>query len=100
VRQRCRRLNIADEILTSFEVDLVASKNGETGGVRGLCLEPHDLLDQTQIDQQLRSRIRDQITRDFHAERGLEERQLRSNRRRLARLMTRRLSRCVEGRSG
>jgi hypothetical protein len=32
------------------------------------------LLDQTQIDQQLRSRIRNQITRDFHAERGLEER--------------------------
>ena len=146
--------DIADEILTSFEVDLVASKNadrtewlnvigvdspfhesfgyyadpvdlntatlpkgwkgrlvnlppGETEGVRGLCLEPHDLaiakyaaarekdliftrelarrgivseerlftlLDQTQIDQQLRSRIRHQITRDFHAERGLEER--------------------------
>jgi hypothetical protein len=146
--------DIADEILTSFEVDLVASKNadrtewlnvigvdspfhesfgyyadpvdlntatlpkgwkgrlvnlppGETEGVRGLCLEPHDLaiakyaaarekdliftrelarrgivseerlftlLDQTQIDQQSRSRIRDQITRDFHAERGLEER--------------------------
>jgi len=146
--------DIADEILTSFEVDLVASKNadrtewlnvigvdspfhesfgyyadpvdlntatlpkgwkgrlvnlppGETEGVRGLCLEPHDLaiakyaaarekdliftrelarrgivseerlftlLDQTQIDQQLRSRIRDQITRDFHPERGLEER--------------------------
>ena len=139
--------DIADEILTSFEVDLVASKNadrtewlnaigvdspfhesfgyyadpvdlntatlpkgwkerlvtlppGETEGVRGLCLEPHDLaiakyaaarekdliftrelarrgivseerlftlLDQTQIDQQLRSRMRDQITRDFHA---------------------------------
>jgi hypothetical protein len=139
--------DIADEILTSFEVDLVASKNadrtewlnvigvdspfhesfgyyadpvdsntatlpkgwkgrlvnfppGETEGVRGLCLEPHDLaiakyaaarekdliftrelarrgivseerlftlLDQTQIDQQLRSRIRDQITRDFQA---------------------------------
>jgi hypothetical protein len=146
--------DIADEILTSFEVDLVASKNadrtewlnvigvdspfhesfgyyadpvdlntatlpkgwkgrlvnlppGETEGVRGLCLEPHDLaiakyaaarekdliftrelarrgivseerlftlLDQTQIEQQLRSRIRNQITRDFHAERGLEER--------------------------
>jgi hypothetical protein len=145
--------DIADEIFTSFEVDLVASKNadrtewlnvigvdspfhesfgyyadpvdlntatlpkgwkrrlvnlppGETEGVRGLCLEPHDLaiakyaaarekdliftrelarrgivseerlftlLDQTQIDQQLRSRIRDQITRDFHAGRGLEE---------------------------
>ena len=140
--------DIADEILTSFEVDLVASKNadrtewlnvigvdspfhesfgyyadpvdlntatlpkgwkgrlvnlppGETEGVRGLCLEPHDLaiakyaaarekdliftrelarrgivseeqlftlLDQTQIDQQLRSRIRDQIARDFHVE--------------------------------
>lgn len=146
--------DIADEILTSFEVDLVASKNadrtewlnvigvdspfhesfgyyadpvelttatlpkgwkarlvnlppGETEGVRGLCLEPHDLaiakyaaardkdliftrelarrgivseerlltlLDQTRIDEQLRSRIRDQITRDFHTERGLEER--------------------------
>src|SRR6266478_3281824 len=146
--------DIADEILTSFEVGLVASKKadrtgwlnaigvdspfhesfgyyadpvdlkaatlpkgwkgrlvnlppGETEGVTGLCLEPHDLaiakyaaarekgliftrelarrgivseerlftlLDQTQIDQQLRSRIRDQITRDFHAERGLEER--------------------------
>jgi hypothetical protein len=143
--------DIADEILTSFEVDLVASKNadrtewlnvigvdspfhesfgyyadpvelttatlpkgwkarlvnlppGETEGVRGLCLEPHDLaiakyaaarekdliftrelarrgivseerlltlLDQTRIDEQLRSRIRDQITRDFHTERGL-----------------------------
>jgi hypothetical protein len=146
--------DIADEILTSFEVDLVASKNadrtewlnvigvdspfhesfgyyadpvdlntatlpkgwkgrlvnlppGETEGVRGLCLEPHDLaiakyaaarekdliftrelarrgivseerllslLDQTQVDEHARARIRDQITRDFHAERGLEER--------------------------
>jgi hypothetical protein len=146
--------DIADEILTSFEVDLVTSKNadrtewlnvigvdspfhesfgyyadpvdlntatlpkgwkgrlvnlppGETEGVRGLCLEPHDLaiakyaaarekdliftrelarrgivseerlfalLDQTKIDQQLRSGIREQITRDFHAERSLEER--------------------------
>ena len=86
---------------------LVNLPPGETEGVRGLCLEPHDLaiakyaaarekdliftrelarrgivseerlftlLDQTQIDQQLRSRMRDQITRDFHAERGLEER--------------------------
>ena len=86
---------------------LVTLPPGETEGVRGLCLEPHDLaiakyaaarekdliftrelarrgivseerlftlLDQTQIDQQLRSRMRDQITRDFHAERGLGER--------------------------
>src|SRR6202011_6386263 len=132
--------DVADQILTSFEVDLIATKDtdraawlnvigvdspfhessgfyvdpvdektatlpkgwkgrlvnlpaGDTGGVRGLCLEPHDLaiakyvafrdkdlvftrelarrgivseerlltlLDQTQIDQQLRSRIRNQ----------------------------------------
>ncbi len=141
--------DVADEILTSFEVDLIAPKNadrtawlnvigvdspfhesfgyyadpvdlnaatlpkgwrgrlvnlppGETEGVRALCLEPHDLaiakyaaarakdlvftrelarrglvseerllslLEQTQIDEHARSRIRDQIARDFHAER-------------------------------
>src|ERR1700745_2996157 len=146
--------DVPDEILTSFEVDLIVSKHadrtewlnvvgvdspfhetfgyyadpvdvstatlprgwkgrlvnlppGETEGVQGLGLGPHDLaiaqyaaarekdlifarelarrgivseerlltlLDQTRIDQQLRSRIRDQITRDFHAERALEER--------------------------
>src|SRR6266404_2172986 len=107
--------DIADEILTSFEVDLVASKNadrtewlnvigvdspfhesfgyyadpvdlntatlpqgwkgrlvnllpGETDGVRGLCLEPHDLA----IAKY--AAAREQVTRDFHAERGLEER--------------------------
>lgn len=81
---------------------LVTLPPGETEGVKGLCLEPHDLaiakyvasrdkdliftrelarrgivsearllslLDQTQIDEQQRTRIRDQITRDFHAER-------------------------------
>jgi len=86
---------------------LVHLPPGNTEGVTGLCLEPHDLaiakyvafrdkdlvftrelarrgivseerlltlLDQTQIDQQLRSRIRNQITGDFHAEQGLEER--------------------------
>jgi uncharacterized nucleotidyltransferase DUF6036 len=86
---------------------LVQLPAGETEGVKGLCLEPHDLaiakyaasrdkdlvftrelarrgivseerllslLEQTQIDERLRSRIRDQITRDFHAERGLENR--------------------------
>jgi hypothetical protein len=146
--------DVPDEILTSFEVDLIASKHadrtewlnvigvdspfhvtfgyyadpvdvsaatlprgwkgrlvnlppGETEGVKGLCLEPHDLaiakyaaarakdlifthelarrgivseerllllLDQTPVDGELRERIRDQITRDFHAERGLENR--------------------------
>src|ERR1700730_11821151 len=86
---------------------LVNLPPGETEGVKGLCLEHHDLaiakyaaarekdliftrelarrgivseqrlvtlLAQTQTDQQLRSRIRDQNARDFHAERGLEER--------------------------
>ena len=86
---------------------LVHLPPGNTEGVKGLCLEPHDLaiakyvafrdkdliftrelarrgivseerlfslLDQTQLDEHTRSRIREQITRDFHAERGLEER--------------------------
>jgi len=146
--------DVPDEILTSFEVDLVASKNanrtewlnvigvdspfhetfgyyadpvdvssatlpkgwkgrlvnlppGETEGVKGLCLDPHDLaiakyaaarekdlifthelarrgivseerllslLDQTPVDGELRERMRGQITRDFHAERSLENR--------------------------
>ncbi|OLB09628.1 MAG: hypothetical protein AUH10_14020 [Gammaproteobacteria bacterium 13_2_20CM_66_19] len=85
---------------------LVHLPPGNTEGVKGLCLEPHDLaiakyvafrdkdlvftrelarrgivseerlltlLDQTQIEEHLRSRIRNQITRDFHAERGIEE---------------------------
>jgi hypothetical protein len=81
---------------------LVPLPPGNTEGVKGLCLEPHDLaiakyvasrdkdlvftrelarrgivseerlvslLEQTQIDEHARSRIRDQIARDFHAER-------------------------------
>jgi len=81
---------------------LVNLPPGETEGVRGLCLEPHDLaiakyaaardkdriftrelvrrgivaeerllmlLDQTQVDEEVRNRIRDQITGDFHAAR-------------------------------
>lgn len=85
-----------------WKARLVALPPGETEGVTGLCLEPHDLaiakyvasrdkdlvftrelarrgivseerllslLDQTPVDEQLRTRIRDQITRDFHAER-------------------------------
>lgn len=84
---------------------LVQLPPGNTEGVKGLCLEPHDLaiakyvafrdkdlvftrelarrgivlearlfslLDQTELDEHTRSRIRDQITRDFHAARGLE----------------------------
>ena len=80
---------------------LVALPPGETEGVKGLCLEPHDLaiakyvasrdkdlvftqelarrgivseerllslLDQTQVDEQQRARIRTQIGRDFHAQ--------------------------------
>ncbi len=146
--------DVPDEILTSFEVDLIASKNtnrtewlnvigvdspfhenfgyyadpvdvstatlpkgwkgrlvnlppGETEGVKGLCLDPHDLaiakyaaarekdlifthelarrgivseerllslLDQTPVDGELRERMRGQITRDFQAERNLENR--------------------------
>jgi hypothetical protein len=146
--------DVADEILTSFEVDLVTSKHadrtewlnvigvdspfhetfgyyadpvdvstatlprgwkgrlvnlppGETEGVKGLCLEPHDLaiakyaaarekdlifthelarrgiiseerllslLDQTPVDAELRERMRGQIARDFHAERGIDNR--------------------------
>lgn len=79
---------------------LVQLPPGNTEGVKGLCLEPHDLaiakyvasrdkdlvftrelarrgivsearlfslLSQTQLDEHTRSRIRDQITRDFHA---------------------------------
>ncbi|HXY96614.1 MAG TPA: DUF6036 family nucleotidyltransferase [Steroidobacteraceae bacterium] len=82
---------------------LVHLAPGETDGVRGLCLEPHDLavakyaagrdkdliftrelarralvseerllslLDQTQLDESVRSRIREQITADFHAAAG------------------------------
>lgn len=87
---------------------LVQLSPGNTEGVKGLCLEPHDLaiakyvafrdkdlvftrelarrgivseerllslLEQTQIDEHARSRIRDQITRDFHAGRSLENRE-------------------------
>jgi hypothetical protein len=137
--------DLPDEILTSFEVDLIAPKNtdrtawlnaigiespfhetfgyyvdpvdgktpilpkgwkgrlvnlppGDTEGVKGLCLDPHDLsiakyaafrekdliftrelarrglvskerllalLEQTPVDEELRTRIRDQIERDF-----------------------------------
>jgi hypothetical protein len=79
---------------------LVNLPPGETEGVRGLCLEPHDLaiakyaaarekdliftrelarrgivaeerllllLEQTQVDEEVRNRIRDQITADFQA---------------------------------
>jgi hypothetical protein len=86
---------------------LVTLPPGETEGVKGLCLEPHDLaiakyaaarekdrifthelarrgivseerllslLDQTPVDGELRERILGQITRDFHAERSLENR--------------------------
>jgi hypothetical protein len=81
---------------------LVSLPPGETEGVRGLCLEPHDLaiakyaaarekdliftrelvrrdivaeerllllLDQTQVDEAVRIRIRDQIAADFRAAR-------------------------------
>lgn len=81
---------------------LVNLAPGETEGVRGLCLEPHDLaiakyaaarekdliftrelayrgivaeerlrllLDQTQVDERVRDRIRDQIAADFQAAR-------------------------------
>jgi hypothetical protein len=86
---------------------LVDLPPGNTEGVKGLCLEPHDLaiakyvafrdkdlvftrelarrgivskerlfslLDQTQLDEHTRSRIRDQVTRDFHAGQALEDR--------------------------
>lgn len=146
--------DVPDEILTSFEVDLIASKHadrtewlnvigvdspfhetfgyyadpvdvstatlpkgwkgrlvdlppGETEGVKGLCLDPHELaiakyaaarekdlifthelarrgmvfeeqllslLDQIPVDGELRERVRSQIARDFHAERGIEDR--------------------------
>ncbi|HVN44996.1 MAG TPA: DUF6036 family nucleotidyltransferase [Steroidobacteraceae bacterium] len=146
--------DVPDEILTSFEVDLITSKHadrtewlnvigvdspfhetfgyyadpvdvstatlprgwkgrlvslppGDTEGVRGLCLEPHDLaiakyaaarekdlifthelarrgiiseerllslLDRTPVDAELRERMRGQIARDFHAERGIDNR--------------------------
>ncbi len=85
-----------------WKARLVTLPPGETEGVKGLCLEPHDLviakyvasrdkdlvftrelarrgivseerllslLDQTQIDERLRTRILGQIARDFHAER-------------------------------
>ena len=81
---------------------LVSLAPGETEGVRGLCLEPHDLaiakyaaarekdliftrelvrrgivaeerllllLDQTQVNEEVRNRIRDQIAVDFQAAR-------------------------------
>jgi hypothetical protein len=81
---------------------LVNLPPGETEGVRGLCLEPHDLaiakyaaarekdliftrelvrrsivaeerllllLDQTQVDEEVRNRIRDRIAADFQAAR-------------------------------
>src|SRR6202030_2552201 len=43
---------------------------------RGIVSEERllSLLDQTQVDEHARARIRDQITRDFHAERGLADR--------------------------
>jgi hypothetical protein len=80
----------------------IVESPGETEGVRGLCLEPHDLaiakyaaarekdliftrelvrrgivaeerllllLDQTQVDEEVRNRIRDQIAADFQAAR-------------------------------
>ena len=80
---------------------LVTLPPGETEGVKGLCLEPHDLaiekyvasrdkdlvftgeltrrgivskerllslLNQTPVDESVRVRIRNQITRDFHAQ--------------------------------
>ena len=86
---------------------LIQLPPGNTEGVKGLCLEPHDLaiakyvacrdkdlvftqelarrgivseerllslLEQTEIDEHARGRIRDQITRDFHAERSVENR--------------------------
>jgi hypothetical protein len=92
---------------TGWKGRLVLLPPGDTEGVTGLCLEPHDLaiakyvasrdkdlvftrelarrgivseerllslLEQTQIDEHARSRIRDQMTRDFHAERSLESR--------------------------
>jgi hypothetical protein len=85
---------------------LVHLPPGNTEGVKGLCLEPHDLaiakyvafrdkdlvftrelarrgivseerllslLDQTQVDENARGRIRDQIARDFQAERRPED---------------------------
>ena len=127
--------DVPDEILTSFEVDLIASKNtnrtewlnvigvdspfhenfgyyadpvdvstatlpkgwkgrlvnlppGETEGVKGLCLDPHDLaiakyaaarekdliFTHELARGELRERMRGQITRDFQAERNLENR--------------------------
>ena len=86
---------------------LIQLSPGNTDGVKGLCLEPHDLaiakyvafrdkdlvftqelarrgiifedrllslLEQTEVDEDARGRIRDQITRDFHAERSVENR--------------------------
>lgn len=84
---------------------LVDLPPGDTEGVKALCLEPHDLaiakyvacrdkdlvftralarrgivseerllslLDQTELDEQQRTRIRAQISRDFHAEQHLK----------------------------
>jgi hypothetical protein len=89
---------------------LVNLPPGDTEGVKGLCLEPHDLaiakyvaarekdlvftrelaargilseerllslLDQTPVDEQVRSRIRDQIARDFKARGRAESLKLR-----------------------
>lgn len=83
---------------------LVDLPPGDTEGVKGLCLEPHDLaiakyvafrdkdlvftralasrgivseerllslLDQTEVDEQQRARIRARISHDFHAEQDL-----------------------------
>jgi hypothetical protein len=80
---------------------LVKLPSGDTEGVTGLCLDPHDLaiakyvasrekdlvftgelarrgivseeqllslLEQTPVDEQVRERIRNQISRDFHAQ--------------------------------
>ncbi len=76
--------DLADDIVKSAEVDLakyVAFRDKDlvfTGELarRGIVSEERllTLLDQTQIDEHLRSRIRNQISRDFHAERGFEER--------------------------
>jgi hypothetical protein len=69
---------------------------------RGIASEERllSLLDQTQLDEASRSRIRDQITRDFHAAQALEDRAMECSPRRPARLRTRRRSRQEQGRNG